>query len=281
MKVLVAMDKHSETFEGLRYACHLMENTGTRIDALHVTPEMKDMAGESYAPFLMKDELEGAVTADVRKVEEMFREAMAECNAINVPCALEITAGDPAEEILNMAEADGYDLIVLGSQEQSHLRGFLLGAVHAKILHSAKNSVLIVRKFREIRKVLLAYRGSRNDDAALRFVAPLLANKKAELTLLHVQETGHGESDEFARASLQKGAQILRSFDLEPITRMEKGEFVETILRDVAINRHDLVILGAYGLKRSKYFKLISDEALNLARLTTRPILVYRERDAG
>ncbi len=94
--------------------------------------------------------------------------------------------------------------------------------------------------------------------------------------MLHVQETGQRESDEFARASLQRGAQILREFNYDPITKMVKGDLVEEILKDVAVHRYDLIVLGAYGHKRPKYLKLISDEALNLARLTTRPILVYR-----
>ena len=84
----------------------------------------------------------------------------------------------------------------------------------------------------------------------------------------------------FARNSLQKGAQILREFDYEPITKMTRGEFVEEILKDVAVHRYDLVVLGAYGHRRPKYLKLISDEALNLARMTTRPILVFREGKA-
>ncbi len=42
------------------------------------------------------------------------------------------------------------------------------------------------------------------------------------------------------------------------------GDFVEEILKEVAVNRHDLVVLGAYGHKRPKFLRLISDEALNL-----------------
>ncbi len=127
----------------------------------------------------------------------------------------------------------------------------------------------------------MVYRGSQNDEAALSFIAPLLAGKNAEISLLHVQETGQSESDEFARASLQRGAQILRESDYDPITKMVKGDLVEEILKDVAVHRYDLIVLGAYGHKRPKYLKLISDEALNLARLTTRPILVYRNKMEG
>jgi len=281
MKVLVAVDKNPETFVGLRYACHLLENSDAQVDALHVSPELEDIAAESYAPFLTTDGLENAIEADVRIVEDLFRESCQPCVKAKIPCSLHVAAGDPADEILNAAQTDGYDMIALGSHEQSYLRGFLLGAVHAKILHYAQQPVLIVRQFREINRVLVVYRGSRTDDAALEFIAPLLATKKAEITLLHVQETGQLESDEFARTSLQKGAQILRGRDFEPITRMAKGDFVEEILKDVAVNRYDLIVLGAYGHRRPKYLKLISDEALNLARLTTRPILVYRDKLDG
>jgi hypothetical protein len=37
-------------------------------------------------------------------------------------------------------------------------------------------------------------------------------------------------------------------------------------------------VLGAYGHKRPKYLPVISDEAMNLVRLTTRPVLVFREQ---
>jgi nucleotide-binding universal stress UspA family protein len=51
---------------------------------------------------------------------------------------------------------------------------------------------------------------------------------------------------------------------------------VDEILKAVAVERCDLLVLGAYGHHRPKYLEIISDEALNLVRLTTRPVLVYR-----
>jgi nucleotide-binding universal stress UspA family protein len=281
MKVLVAVDKHPETFVGLRYACHLLEDCGAIVDALHVTQDLKEIAAESYAPFLTSEGLEEAIETEVAEVEEKFRQACKPCIAARIPCALEVIGGDPADEILAAAQADTYDMVVLGSHEQSSVRGLLLGAVHAKILHYAELPVLIVRQFREIHRVLVVYRGPQNDDAALRFMAPVLTSKKLETTLLHVQETPEGESDGFARDSLQKGATLLRELHLEPITRLAKGEFVEEILKEVAVHRYDLVVLGAYGHRRPKRLGLISDEALNLARLTTRPILVFREKSKG
>lgn len=68
----------------------------------------------------------------------------------------------------------------------------------------------------------------------------------------------------------------MRNNGLEPVTKLAKGDFEEEILKEVALGRYDLIVLGAYGHKHHRYLPVISDEALNLARLTTRPILVFR-----
>jgi hypothetical protein len=51
------------------------------------------------------------------------------------------------------------------------------------------------------------------------------------------------------------------------------------VFRNNSIHIHVFqTVLGAYGHNRPRYLNLISDEALILARLTTRPILVYRDK---
>ena len=54
---------------------------------------------------------------------------------------------------------------------------------------------------------------------------------------------------------------------------------MDELLKAVAVERYDLLVVSAYGHKRPKYLKVISDEALNLVRLTTRPVLVYRDKN--
>jgi nucleotide-binding universal stress UspA family protein len=179
---------------------------------------------------------------------------------------------------VHWAEAGDYDLVVLGSHGQSSLRGFLLGAVHAKVLHHARLPVLLVRNFRPIKRILVAYRGSQCDQGALEFIGPLFKKHKPEITILHVQETGLGESEDFAQACVLTGEETLKHLGYKPIKKLAKGDFVDEITKDVAIERYDLLVLGAYGHKRPKYLKVISDEALNLVRLTTRPVLVYRDK---
>jgi nucleotide-binding universal stress UspA family protein len=53
--------------------------------------------------------------------------------------------GDPADAILDVAEATGADLIVVGNKGMAGAKRFLLGSVPNKVSHHAPCSVCIVR----------------------------------------------------------------------------------------------------------------------------------------
>jgi nucleotide-binding universal stress UspA family protein len=279
MKILVAVDKSEESQQALRYCCHLLEHFDADVDAVYVKPDVvESVADTSYAPFTTRKDVEKNIEADAEKTVEEIFEACEICLGGKVPCAPLVAVGDPAEEILNTANQGMYDLIVLGAQGRSSIRGFLLGSVHAKIMHHALQPVLLMRNFRPIQKILVAYRGTQCDQGALEFIAPLFARNKPNITILHVQETALDESAEFAESCLLSGEDTLKNFGYTPTKKLAQGDFVDEILKAVAVERYDLLVLGAYGHKRPKYLQMISDEALNLVRLSTRPVLVYRDK---
>jgi nucleotide-binding universal stress UspA family protein len=279
MKVLVAIDKSSESHMALAYTCHLLEHFDADVHALYVKPDEVEVGPESfYAPFFSKDGLKDWIDSDALQVQEKAVGTCQYCLAGKVPCEPLIATGDPAEEILETAQQGDYDMIVLGSHGHSALRGFLLGTVHAKILHHTKRPILIARDFREIKRVLVAYRGSQCDQDALKFVGPLLARKKPQITVLHVQENGREGSAEFAQACLLEGNRTLTDLGHEPEIKTKKDEYVDEVLQEVKSSPYDLVILGAYGHSKPKLLRVISDEALNLVRSTTRPVLVFRNK---
>jgi nucleotide-binding universal stress UspA family protein len=278
MKILVGVDKSEESQLALRYACHLLEHFEAEVDALYVKPDVVEMTKEgAYAPFTTRTEIERQVEKEAGKVVEEIIEACEVCLGGKIPCTPRVAVGDPAEEIIREADDGQYDMIVMGGSGRSALKGLLLGAVSAKVLHHAKQPVLIVRNYREIQRILVAYRGSHCDQGALEFIAPLFAKKNPEITIMHVQETARGESEEFAEACVMSGRETLHELGYEPVTKTAQGEFEEEVLKEVAVGRYDLVVLGAYGHRLPKYLPVISDEALTLARLTTRPVLVFRE----
>jgi nucleotide-binding universal stress UspA family protein len=279
LKILVAVDKNEESLVALRFACHLMEHFIAIVDALYVKPDVtKTIAeGGGYGPFITKGDVQREIETEADKTVEEIIESCEICVGRRIPCNPMLAVGDPAEEILHAANRGYYDMIILGSHSSSWVSD-LVGAAQNTILQQAQQPVMILRNFRPIRKILVASRGSQCDQGALEFISPLFVKQKPEITIMHVRETELEGSEELAQACLVTGDETLRQHGHTPVKKMAKGDFVEEILKAVAVERYDLLVLGAYDHKLPKYLKAISDEALNLVRLTTRPVLVYREQ---
>jgi nucleotide-binding universal stress UspA family protein len=72
------------------------------------------------------------------KAEEQLKEA-------GVDVAVFARQGDPADAILDVAEEQDADLIVVGNKGMTGAKRFLLGSVPNKVSHHAPCSVMIIR----------------------------------------------------------------------------------------------------------------------------------------
>ena len=78
-------------------------------------------------------------------VDAILREAAAEVEAAGVKVRTFARQGEPADAILDVAEEEGADLIVVGNKGMTGAKRFLLGSVPNKVSHHAPSSVLIIR----------------------------------------------------------------------------------------------------------------------------------------
>jgi nucleotide-binding universal stress UspA family protein len=78
-------------------------------------------------------------------VDATLREAAEEHAGAGVEVECFAREGDPADAILDVAEEEGADLIVVGNKGMTGAKRFLLGSVPNKVSHHAPCSVLIVR----------------------------------------------------------------------------------------------------------------------------------------
>ncbi|MBW1980375.1 MAG: universal stress protein [Deltaproteobacteria bacterium] len=279
MKVLVAVDQDLESRLALRYACHLLEHFDASVDAIHVRKDVSEVILADFEVPFLKTDRQAKLEEDTREVEQAISDACEICLAGKVPCTPRIlTAAEPAEVIIKEARAGDYDLLVLGCHRVSAIKGMLLGQVHTQVINSCQRPVLIVRELRHINRVLVAYSGSSCDDQALHFIAPLLARKRPHITVMHVQDTELGESDEFSQACLRKGESLLKNLEHEPETKSVAGDVVDEIIREINLGNHDLVVVGAQGLGKTGYLNILSDRSLQIIRRTTRPVLLYRQK---
>lgn len=109
-----------------------------------------------YAVSVIDRSIYSSVPEDLEWEEAMydrFRElseeavSYAEKTAKNAGLEVEsvLLEGHPAEEIVNFAEKNGMDLIIIGSLGKSKVERFLIGSVSEKVVRNAKVPVLIVR----------------------------------------------------------------------------------------------------------------------------------------
>jgi nucleotide-binding universal stress UspA family protein len=76
---------------------------------------------------------------------EPLEGALQALRVLGIETALIETSGNPAEEIIDAAEAGGFDLVVVGSQGLNAIERFLLGSVSARVTRFARCPVLVVR----------------------------------------------------------------------------------------------------------------------------------------
>jgi 3-phenylpropionate/trans-cinnamate dioxygenase ferredoxin reductase component len=117
---------------------HVLVATDGSPTAAEATRKAFDMASLMDAKVTLVyvgDPIIGAI-----KLEESARTA-----PDGVEVEQKITEGDPAEQICQLAEAQGVDLIVVGNKGMSGARRFLLGSVPNKVAHYAPTNVLIAK----------------------------------------------------------------------------------------------------------------------------------------
>lgn len=78
-------------------------------------------------------------------VEATLRSASESLDGEGVTVESYAREGDPADAILDVAEEQGADLIVVGNKGMTGAKRFLLGSVPNKVSHHAPCSVMIIR----------------------------------------------------------------------------------------------------------------------------------------
>jgi nucleotide-binding universal stress UspA family protein len=141
--IVVGTDGSQTAREAVRQATELARRLGAR---LHVVS-----AYEPVPQARLREEAQ-QVPADLQwlinpreDVDETLREAAQGARDAGVEVERYAREGDPADAILDVAEEQGAQLIVVGNKGMTGARRFLLGSVPNRVSHHAPCSVLIIR----------------------------------------------------------------------------------------------------------------------------------------
>lgn len=120
-----------------------------RVDlALHMVGVVEPLPLPRTAPTMIRAELHAAVAAAEGERREALEQALAAARPV-LPFGKTtetVTSGDPACELLRIADESAADLIVLGARGLGAVKRLLLGSVSEAVLRDAKCAVLIATR---------------------------------------------------------------------------------------------------------------------------------------
>ncbi len=133
---MVALDKSEFAFNALRKAVDIAKNENAELTIFSVCTQYLDVEGLSIQ---LREFLS-------RQTEEIVAHGLvfAEKSGVIVKTAIE-DGYSPADNIVNYAERNKIDMIVMGHKSRNGLERLLVGSVAAKVVSYAPCSVLVVR----------------------------------------------------------------------------------------------------------------------------------------
>ena len=138
-KILVAVDGSEQSGLAVQWAANVAKVTGAGLTLFNV---YKITSAEALT--LSKLDNEEIAVKLQEHGEESFEKVVNYIPDV-VNYDTRVVMGHPSEEILDAAEYDGYDHIVMGSRGLSVLEELLLGSVSEKVIRRAHCAVTIIR----------------------------------------------------------------------------------------------------------------------------------------
>lgn len=139
MKILMALDPFGDSKKVLEEAVRQAKDQNATLTILAVAETFQDTE-HAY------DGLAGANEVLFTQVRRTADAVKLEAIRLGVTPTMLVEAGaSPAQNILDRAEEEDVDLIIMGHREKKGLDRFLLGSVASKVIAHAQCSVLVVR----------------------------------------------------------------------------------------------------------------------------------------
>jgi 3-phenylpropionate/trans-cinnamate dioxygenase ferredoxin reductase subunit len=193
-----------------------------------------------------------------RVAEDVIRRSLDAAARQKVAATGEIAQADPAEMIIDAAEQENADLIIVGNKGMGQATRFRLGSVPDRVAHYAPCDLLIVDTTRSDRsrradlgykKLLAGTDGSPTASEAARKAFELAMLLRSTVTLVYVGDpvVGAITLEDTARGR-PEGVKV------EPL--VAKGEPAEALIQVAEAADIDLIVVGNKGMSGARRFLL-------------------------
>jgi nucleotide-binding universal stress UspA family protein len=200
-----------------------------------------------------------------------------------------LTDGHPVDAVLEVADNEKADLIVVGRRGLGRAVGILLGSVSTAIVHGAKVPVLVVHNMpaQPIERVLVGVDGSEPSSRALSLAAKWAP--QASLAAMHVahiptavrsffQQAGSTPDEAVERIVEEVVAKTTAQAELgdRPVkTLWAEGDPGTVLASSYENGQFDLAVIGNRGLGTLQEL-VLGSVSERLLRLATGPVLVTK-----
>lgn len=144
MKIVLAFDDSPHAQAALRWTCEQKWPAGTRVTVVSAVRAPVTAYAEVYAPAVpFPTELVEELT---RHHQELADRAESELRGAGLTVGAKVLQGDPREVLIDVARAEGADLLVMGSHGRTGLAKLVLGSVASHVVAHAPCNVLVIKR---------------------------------------------------------------------------------------------------------------------------------------
>jgi len=196
------------------------------------------------------------------QLSEPFHKSLEDAASYAASLGLEIRTihriGEPSAEIVQVAEEEGADLIVLGNEKRSKVEQVLLGGMRAKVIDRSPCDVMLVPEMSEIRfgKILVGVHGTPASNAAGMRALQLAVSYGSQVHALTAIDVPTDRSLRYGvlKDARQKGFKALEAIaregerlGVEVITELQEATAEKCLLSYAEAKDIQHIILGSKG----------------------------------
>ena len=144
-KILLAVDGSKHSQKAAEAGIELAKKTNGKVMALFVIDVAKEYEGIGGVSWNIADNVVEGIKKSLRECSNDTLKIVGEmAQKAGVPFEAKIVEGQPATEIMKVAENSDMGLIVMGRLGRTGIAKFLMGSVAEKVIRNSKVPVLMV-----------------------------------------------------------------------------------------------------------------------------------------
>ncbi len=157
-KILYATDLSETARYAVKYACTIGEKYDSKVTVVHVVPDILDDFSTGTGINLVdhvgkkawKEFNEKGIARAKQSIRQRIEEASKQVTREIPYCPLStedirVEVGNPTDQIVSLAETEGYDLVIMGTHGHGKLEETIVGSVAGGVIRKCKKPVLVVR----------------------------------------------------------------------------------------------------------------------------------------